>query len=133
MICSMQVFLSYAHGDEAFAKSLASELTSRGFSVWRDEEQVLPGDNLHLRIGSALAKSKAMIVLVSPESMSSPYVRSEIDYALGNPNYEGRLFPVQVRPTQEIPWILRSLKGFTASQGARKISQSIADALSQVA
>ena len=129
----MQVFVSYSQSDEAFAKALSAELVGRGFSVWRGEEEILPGDNLHLRIGDALAKSKAMVVLISPESMSSPFVRSEIEYALGNPNYEGRLFPVEVRPTKEIPWILRSMKSFTASQGAKKISQSIANALSAVA
>ncbi len=129
----MQVFLSYAHSDEAFAKTLSSELTRRGLSVWSAEEKLLPGDNLYLRIGDALAKSKAMVVLVSPESMRSEYVRHEIEYALGDPGYEGRLFPVQVRPTDDVPWIFRKFKTFSASQSAKKISESIADAIKQVA
>jgi len=131
----MQVYLSYAKPDKAFAKSLAAELTRRGLTVWSPEEEVLPGDNLHLRVGDALAKSKAMVVLVSPESMKSPHIRSEIEYALGSENYEGRLFPVEVRPSKETPWILRKLKvqNFTASQGVKKISESIAGALKQIA
>jgi dihydroxyacetone kinase-like predicted kinase len=129
----MQVFLSYASSDEAFAKDLSSELTKRGLSVWLDEENILPGDNLHQRIAEALAKSNAMVVLISPDSMNSNFVRSEIEYALGNPKYEGRLFPVEVRPAKEVPWILDRLQRFNASQGAKKISQSIANALSQVA
>lgn len=101
--------------------------------MWTAEEEILPGDNVWLRIGEALRNSKAMIVLVSPDSMRSEYVRHEIEYALGDPNYEGRLFPVQVRPTANIPWIFRRFKIFDAKQSAAKISESIANALKQVA
>src|SRR5579871_4087224 len=112
---SMQVFLSYASADEEFAKSLSSHLSRRGFSVWTDEE-LLPGDNAWLRIGEALKRSKALVVLVSPDSMRSEYVRHEIEYALGNPGYEGRVFPVEIRPTQDVPWILRRLKPLDGRQ-----------------
>lgn len=129
----MQVFLSYAPSDEVFAKALSSQLTRRGLSVWSPGEEVLPGDNVWLRIGEALKNSRAMIVLVSPDSMRSENVRREIEYALGQPNYEGRLFPVQVRPTNDIPWVLRRFKTLDAKQSAAKVSESIVNALSQVA
>ncbi len=129
----MQVFLSYDRADEAFAKALSSELTSRGLSVWSGEAEVLPGDNWALQVGEALKKSKAMVVLVSPESMQSKWVRREIDYALGDLRYESRLFPVLLRPTDDVPWILRKLNMLSARQGAAKVSESIADALKQVA
>ncbi len=129
----MQVFLSYDRADGAFAKALSSELTRRGLSVWSGEEEVLPGDNWALQVGEALKRSKAMVVLVSPESMRSGWVRREIEYALGDLHYEGRLFPVLVRPTDDVPWILRELKMLSARQGAAKISESIADTIKQVA
>ena len=131
----MQIFLSYARSDEAFAKALSSQLTKRGLSVWSTDDEVLPGDNAWLRAGEALKNSKAMVVLVSPQSMRSEHVRREIEYALGDPNYEGRVFPVQVRPTQNIPWILRKFKtlDFDAKQRAAKVSESIATALEQLA
>jgi TIR domain len=129
----MRVFLSYDRADKAFARALSSELARRGLSVWRGEEEALPGDNWALQVGEALKKSKAMVVLVSPESMRSNWVRREIEYALGDLRYEGRLFPVLVRPTDDVPWILRELNMLSARQGAAKISESIADALKQVA
>ena len=125
----MQVFLSYAAADAQFARALASQLGKRGLSVWAAGQEVLPGDNPWQRIGDALKKSKAMVVLISPDSMRSEHVRREIDYALGNANYEGRLFPVQVRPTGDTPWILKRLKAIDGRQTAAKISESIADAL----
>jgi hypothetical protein len=129
----MQVFLSYSNADEDFAKALSTQLTKRGLSVWTSDYEVLPGDNVWLRIGEALKNSKAMVVLVSPDSMRSEYVRHEIEYALGDPNYEGRVFPVEVRPTPDIPWILRRFKTFDGRQSAAKVSESIAHALKQVA
>jgi hypothetical protein len=129
----MQIFLSYAESDEAFAKALSSQLARRGLSVWSPEQEVLPGDNMWLRIGEALKRSKAMVVLVSPESMRSEHVRREIEYALGDPNYEHRVFPVRLRPTNDIPWILRRLKTFDAKGSVAKVSESIANALEQVA
>jgi hypothetical protein len=129
----MQIFLSYDRSDQTFAKAVSSQLERRGFSVWSPGEEVLPGDNIWLRAGEALKKSRAMVVLVSPDSMRSENVRREIEYDLGDPNYEGRLFPVRVRPTGDIPWILRKLRTFDSDQTAAKISKSIADALKQVA
>src|SRR5271168_5470290 len=47
----MQIFLSYAGSDKAYAKSLASQLQKRGFSVWSPRDEVLPGDNVWLQTG----------------------------------------------------------------------------------
>jgi len=129
----VQVFLSYAHGDRALAEQLAEDLRKRGLSVWSHEAELLPGDNVWLRNGEALKNSEAMVVLVSPEAMRSEWVQHEIEYALGNRNYEDRLFPVQVRPTASMPWILSRFKIFDAKQGVSKIGQAIAGALRQVA
>jgi len=129
----MQVFLSYENTDKEFASALSNELERRGVSVWLDKRNLLPGDNWSLEIGKALAKSQAMVVLISPESMRSSQVRQEIEYALGNSNYEHRLFPVEVRPTADVPYILGKFRILKGAQSAARISQTIADALGQVA
>lgn len=130
---NMQIFLSYERSDEVFAKELASQLARRGLSVWSPAEDVLPGDNWASATGEALKKSRAMVVLISPESMRSESVRREIEYALGNPNYQHRVFPVRVRPTEDVPWIFRRLRTFDAHESVAKVSDSIANALEQVA
>ena len=122
----MQVFLSYSDADRGFARQLASQLSKRGCEVWDPSDQLFPGDNWPLKIGEALQESKAMVVLLSPDSMKSEWVRREIEYALGNRNYEGRLFPVLVRPAREIPWILRDLQ--TLRKDAAKAGGAIAKA-----
>jgi hypothetical protein len=69
-----------------------------------------------------------MIILLSPESVRSETQRREIEYALGDPKFQGRVFPVQIRPTQDIPWILRTFNLLDAKQGAAKVAASIAEA-----
>lgn len=125
----MQIYISYAKPDEQFARNLSSQLAKRGLSVWSAYEEVLPGDNIWLRTGEALENSRAMIVLISPDSMRSEHVRREIEYALGDTNYQGRMFPIQVRPTKNIPWIFEKFRTFDAKQGAARISNSIAETL----
>jgi hypothetical protein len=54
--------------------------------------------------------------------------RREIEYALGDPKFQGRVYPVQIRPTHNIPWILRTFNLLDAKQGAAKVGASIAEA-----
>jgi TIR domain len=129
----MQVFLSYSPADESFAKQLASELSRRGCEVWDPRAEVLPGDNYGQLIGQALKKSKVMIVLLSPDSVKSEWVRRDIEYALSNLNYAGRLFPVLVRPTEDFPWILRKFRPLRANNNPAEIGRRIASALKRVA
>jgi len=129
----VQVFLSYTQAEQDFARALSQELTRRGLEVWSDEQEILPGDNWGSSIAEALKKSKALVVLISPESMRSKFVRSEIQYALGELSYEQRIFPVMVEETSSVPWILSKFKILNASAGAARVSDAIADALKQVA
>ena len=95
----MQVFLSYSSTDRKFARRLATELSNRGYTVWDPEARLFPGDNWHLKIGEALQKSKAMVVLLSPDATKSEWVRREVEYAIGDRNYQQRVFPVLIKPT----------------------------------
>ena len=129
----MRVFLSYSPADKRFAKQLAAELSQRGCEVWDPRAELFPGDNWAEQIGQALKQSRAMVVLLSPDSVKSDSVRREIAYALGNANYAGRLFPVLLRPTEDVPWILRRLQLIHAKDNPAEISKRIASALQRVA
>jgi hypothetical protein len=125
-----QVFLSYDLKDSKQARQLADKLTAAGLSVWDAARELLPGDNWALKLGKALEESDAMIVLVSPESVDSPWVRREIEYAVGVPKYKGRLIPVVVRPTPRIPWVLRQFELARAdNQGNGSVARKIVEQL----
>jgi ABC-type uncharacterized transport system substrate-binding protein len=76
------VFISYAHHDQAAARLVAEKLKSIGFSVFYDVEAVVAGDSYSNAIRSALQRAKAVIVLLSSHSRRSKWVQEELQAAL---------------------------------------------------
>jgi hypothetical protein len=108
----MKVFLSYAQTDKTLAKIIVDGLKKAGFDVWEEMNEILPGDNWADKTAKALRESQAMVVLLTPEALQSPYVQHEIGYALGSKSYKKRLIPVIIGspdsiPEEQIPWILQ--------------------------
>lgn len=109
----MQVFLSYSHADAPLAREVTDYLRGEGLRVWNAEDEILPGDNWAARVGEALEQSDAMVVLLTPHSFESQWIMHDIQYALGNLNFKGRLVPVIVgsdeMEAERLPWVLKRL------------------------
>ena len=110
----MQVFISHSHSDSPLAARVSEALRKAGLQVWDPQVNLLPGDNWPAQVGRALEESDAMVVLLTPNSISSPHVKAEMTYALGSKSYRNRLIPVAVGgreqlPRGEIPWIVETL------------------------
>ncbi len=110
----MKVFVSHSHADAELAKQLSKALRNEGLEVWDPDLNLLPGENWAAEVARALEKSDAMVVLLTPDAISSPRVRREMSYALGAKRYSNRLIPVAVGdcesiPAHGIPWIVRQL------------------------
>src|SRR4051794_12261678 len=99
--------MSYAPEDRESARALFPKLVEAGLEPWDPADALFPGDNWALQIGQALEHSHAMLILVSPHSMKSEWVRHELEYALASARYKGRLLPVIVKATNDMPWILK--------------------------
>jgi hypothetical protein len=124
----MQVFISHSSADRDLARELSARLSGAGFQPW-SEGELLPGDNWQLETGQALEQSEAMIVLVSPEWSKSPWDRNQVQYALGSLNYENRVIPVEVRRTEDIPWMLKKFSIIPGSGGIGEISNRVLERL----
>ena len=68
-----------------------------------------------------------MVVLLSPQAMKSDWVRKEIEFALGAPQYRGRLIPVMVKSTPDIPWILKKFPTIRLNKGMAEATREVAD------
>lgn len=76
------VFISYAHKDEEFVERLATDLhAAAAEGVWFDRSDLIPGDNWQARIQHGIENCKAFILVVSPQSGASAYVKKEIEMA----------------------------------------------------
>jgi TIR domain len=128
----MKIFISYAEPDQVFAKDLARRLSQEGLAVWNPHEELSPGDNWASEIGEALAQSDAVLVLLSPDSVGSEWVRHEIEYALGSMKLQDRLLPVVVRPTEKIPWILERLRPVRIEDDPLAVGERVVKRLKQM-
>jgi TIR domain len=125
----MQVFISHVQSDAEMAEEISKYLKDQGFQVFDPATELAAGDNWHLEIGKALETSQAMVVLLSPESARSRAVQGEIEYALGSKRFKGRVIPVEVEPTKDVPWILRRFQYVRLQDSPEEAGRQVVRAL----
>ena len=125
-------FISYSHSDRAHAERLTSALQQRGLDVWIDALQILPGDSLVEKIfEEGLKNCSLFLVLLSPRSVQSAWVRHELDVAVINRlKRVTRVIPLVVEKC-EIPVTLRALRWLDMSDGVARAADLIAAAAFQ--
>lgn len=87
------VFLSYSRADRETARRFAQRLTDEGFAVWWDAA-LRSGETFDEVIESALRSAKGVVVLWSPQSVASRWVRAEATLA----DRANKLIPVVIEP-----------------------------------
>jgi len=79
---SGHIFISHASADDDFVKKLRIALEESGLPVWADSRKLRGGDKLAPEIETAIAQARQVIVVLSPNTINSPWVRREIQHAL---------------------------------------------------
>jgi hypothetical protein len=74
------VFLSYAREDAAAAEQLVATLEAEGIGVWIDTEGIQSG-SWKERVTEGLNRSRAVVVLLTGNSLASGAVRKELAFA----------------------------------------------------
>ena len=75
------IFISYKHEEQLFAKILAGALQKKGWSVCWDPK-LRAGEHFDDSIERALTEAKCVIVMWSKLSVNSRYIKDEANYAL---------------------------------------------------
>ena len=96
------VFISHASEDkESIVRPLASKLRRLGLRVWVDENELVLGDSLSRKIDEGLAKSKAGVVILSPDFFEKNWPEYELRGLTARAlSGVGRLIPVWHNVTQ---------------------------------
>jgi hypothetical protein len=123
------VFLSYGarDRDRPWIKAFADALAKRDvavWAVWSDLEQIRAGDRWEEALEKALRESDTIVVILSPESLSSESVQFDIGVALGTGK---RLVPILLDPTSrgELPPYLRDrqiIEDAEPEEAARRVA-----------
>jgi len=74
-------FISHSSIDKTFVRRLAQDLLANGITAWVDEAEIRPGDDFISRIENGLQKASHVIIVLSPRSLLSGWVREEIHAA----------------------------------------------------
>ncbi len=138
------VFVSYARSDKARVAPLVAAIEAKGWSVWWDPE-IDAGQQFDDQIEAALKGAKAVLVVWTPASAASRWVRGEAREAadrgtLVPVRFEGASLPMDVRAihtTDLDGWgedpasppfqaLLRALTAMIARQGAAQPGTAVA-------
>lgn len=77
-----QVFISYSHSDDDWARQFAESLVNQGLNVWYDQ-QIVPGESWSDAIATGIRESPVMLFVISPEYINRPNLFLELGAAVG--------------------------------------------------
>lgn len=78
---SADLFISYSTKDIAFAQQINSSLRQHNFSTWLDKAGMRGGTEWPAQLTQAIKNCKAVVVIISPNSMNSIWVKRELEFA----------------------------------------------------
>jgi len=98
-------FVSYSREDTAKQRRVVKELRERGINIWVDIENLTPGTPTWEReIEKAIRGATGIIVLLSPESNNSEWVRRELSFG---EQHRKRIFPALIEGNEDASTPLR--------------------------
>jgi hypothetical protein len=91
-------FISYSTKDQEFGDRLHADLQTKGVRCWFAPHDVQAGRKLHEQIDEAIRIYDKLLLLLSPASMNSEWVKTEISKARKRELRENRrmLFPIRL-------------------------------------
>ena len=124
-------FISYSRTDTNQKENIVKQLRARGINLWVDIENLVPGTPAWEReIERAIRSSAGIIVLLSPESNNSEWVRREISFAEQNDKV---VFPVLIRGDEDdsIPLRLSNHQWVDLRRNSENGLDELAEALAE--
>lgn len=76
-------FVSYAHDDGYnYPRELTNQLEQKGFKVFLDSREYVPGDDLQIATRRRIRMSKKLVVIARPVALHSQWVLKEVETSL---------------------------------------------------
>jgi hypothetical protein len=91
------LFLSHSSVDKPFVQRLAIDLIDRDMPVWFDTWEMGAGDSLIDKVYEGIGDSDYVLVVLSPNSVGSAWVKRELTAALSLEERRGRTLVVPIR------------------------------------
>lgn len=108
-----KIFISYSRKDIDFVRKLAGDLESAGYDVWWDITDLRGGDDWVNTIPLAISSSQYVIVVLTPNSIESEWVRKEYTQAL---SLRKKIIPIMLVPCS-VPFALNTINFVNFAEG----------------
>jgi hypothetical protein len=108
-----KIFISYSRKDMAFVRKLAGDLKISGYEVWWDILGLQGGDDWVTAIAQAISSSQYVIVVITPSSVKSEWVREEYTQARA---LHKKIIPIMLKPCS-LPFGLNTINFVNFSTG----------------
>ncbi len=95
-----QLFVSYSRDNKKIIDHLISKLTAVGYDLWIDTDSLVGGKHWRGDIVAAIRKCEVFLIALSPYSISSDNVLTELTLAQ---KHKKRIIPVVIQPIVDIP------------------------------
>lgn len=107
-----EVFLSHSDKDKQFVSSLAKVLRRHKIPFWFSKTSLMGAQQWHDEIGKALDRCNWFVVILSPDSVKSEWVKHELMFALRSKRYKGRIVPLMFKPCKytKLSWTLSAFQ-----------------------
>lgn len=98
------LFISFSTKDQEFADRLHADLQSKGVRCWFAPHDMRSGKKVHEQIDEAIRVHDKLLLILSPASVESEWVRTEISKARKRELKESRrvLFPIRLCPFEAL-------------------------------
>ena len=102
-------FLSYNSKDEDFATRLYADLRKNSVNCWYAPEDMQTGRAIRESVHVAIKDHEKLLLVLSPNSLKSRYVRTEVEKALTQETFTDngelicKLFPISIVPVDDLP------------------------------
>ncbi len=127
-------FISHASTDDAFVKELRIKLEQHGLNIWVDSRNLPGGDKLSPEIKQAIRTARHFIVVLSPNTINSAWVRQEIQLAeqVAQEKQDYRMIPLLlpgIEPAALGLWFKEEPVGVPIQLEPGQLQENIADIL----
>lgn len=121
-----RIFLSHSHQDNEWCSAFVDELKRYGVDIWFDKQSLYVGAKWLQTIETELEGRDTFLVVLSPASWSSSWVRDEIGLALAQ---HKRIVSVLHQPTQISGFItmyqMLNVIGLSSIEAARLVATAL--------
>lgn len=107
-----EVFVSHSTGDRKFVHQLIRFFKINRIGYWYSERHIPGATEWHDEIGQALNRCDWFLIVLSPKSVKSIWVKRELLYALRQNRYRRRVVPILIGKCKydQLSWTLADIE-----------------------